>query len=86
VKNEKFINNNTMKIHLPFHFAQGLWSSGESHFEVDLVLFIARATVDHFACRSDQVDVHPFFFQTHGFTFILIASFILKYEALSCPK
>jgi len=64
-----------MKIHLPFHFAQGLWSSGESHFEVDLFLFAARAMVHRFACHSDQVGVHLSLFQTHGFTFILIASF-----------
>ena len=75
-----------MKIHLPFHFAQGLWSSGDSHFEVDLVLFIAGATVDHFACRSDQVYLHLFFFQLHGLVFIFIASFNLKYEALNCSK
>ena len=75
-----------MKIHLPFHFAQGLWSSGESHFEVDLVLFVAGATVHHFACRLDPIDVHLFFFQLHDLVFIFIASFILKYEALSFPN
>jgi hypothetical protein len=75
-----------MKIHIPFHFAQVLWSSGESHFEADLVLFAAGATVHRFAFRLDQVDVHLFFFQLHGLVFIFIASFILKYEALSCPN
>jgi hypothetical protein len=53
---------------------------------VDLVLFVAGATVEHFACCSDQVGLHLFFFQLHGLVFFFIASFILKYEALSCPK
>jgi hypothetical protein len=53
---------------------------------VDLVLFAAGAMVDRFSCRLDQVDVHLSFFQTHGLTFIFIASFNLKYEALNCPK
>ena len=75
-----------MKIHLPFHFAQGLWSSGDSHFEVDLVLFTAGGTVDHFARRSDQVGVHLVLFQLHGLVFTFIALFILKHEALSRPN
>jgi hypothetical protein len=54
--------------------------------EVDLVSLATGATVDRFACRLDQVDVHLCFFQTHGLTFIFIAAFNLKDEALSCPK
>ena len=70
-----------------YHFIlQGFWNSGESRFEADLVLLAARATIHHFACRSDQVGVHLLLFQLHGFTSIFIALFILKHEALSRPN
>jgi hypothetical protein len=67
-------------------FRKDFWSSGESRFEANLVFLAAEATIHRFACRLDQVGVHLFIFQLHGFTFIFIALFILKHEALSRPN
>jgi hypothetical protein len=67
-------------------FCKDFWSSGESHFEANLVFLAAGATVHRFARRLDQVGVHLLLFQLHGFTSIFIALFILKHEALSRPN
>jgi hypothetical protein len=42
--------------------------------EVDLVFLDTRATVDRFSCRSDQVDLHLPFFQSHGLIFMFHSS------------
>jgi hypothetical protein len=54
--------------------------------EVDFVLLDTGATVDHFSCCLDQVDLYLSFFQLHGLIFIFIATFNLKNESLSRPK
>ena len=62
---------------LIYHFiCKDFCSVGESQFEANLVFFAAGATIDHFAHRSNQVGVHPFIFQLHGFKFILMALLI----------
>jgi hypothetical protein len=54
--------------------------------EVDLVSLDTGATVDHFSCHLDQVDLHLSFFQLHGLIFISIVSFNFKNEALGHSK
>ena len=67
-------------------FRKDFWSSGESHFEANLVFQAAGAMVHHFDRPLDQVGVHLLLFQFHGFTSIFIELFILKHEALSHPN